>query len=88
MGGLVGVLRQRLVVEAARRVGIEREVELILPPEFEPGAADRVIAQLGGGMTIASRPGFGTRIDVWLPLSVDQVRAIEGARSSLDCDSG
>src|SRR3989442_11810707 len=28
--------RQRLVVELARRLGIEREVELVLPPELEP----------------------------------------------------
>ena len=35
MGELVRFLRQRLVMESSRRVGVERQVELILPAELE-----------------------------------------------------
>ncbi len=35
--------------------------------------------QLGGAMTIASTPGFGTRIDLWLPLSTDAATPAEGS---------
>ncbi len=52
MRHLVAVLRQRLVVIFARRVGIERQVELILPAEVEPRAADGVVAELRGGMAL------------------------------------
>jgi hypothetical protein len=38
MRDLVGVLRQRFVVVAARGFGIEAEVELVLPAEVEAGA--------------------------------------------------
>jgi hypothetical protein len=38
MRHLVGVLGQRLVVEAARGFRIEAEVELVLPAEVEAGA--------------------------------------------------
>ena len=37
MGELVRFLWQRLVVVAARRVGVERQAELIVPPELEAG---------------------------------------------------
>jgi CheY-like chemotaxis protein len=33
--------------------------------------------QLGGGLTIDSRPGEGTRVNLWLPISAHQVRADE-----------
>src|SRR5262249_23931313 len=46
MRDLVVILRQGLVVEPARRVGIERQVELILPAEVEARARHRVIANL------------------------------------------
>jgi PAS domain S-box-containing protein len=36
--------------------------------------------QLGGGMTIASKQGFGTRIDLWLPTSSTPV--VENGRSA------
>jgi len=32
-------------------------------------------SQLGGSLTIASRPGRGTNIDLWLPVSLDNVQA-------------
>lgn len=37
---------QRLVVEASRGVGIERQSELVVPAELEPGLAQRVVAVL------------------------------------------
>jgi len=43
---LVRLLGQRLVVVAARRVGVEREVELVLPAEVEARVGNRVVAQL------------------------------------------
>ena len=46
MRHLVGVLGQRLVVVAARGVGIESEVELVFPAEVETRAGQRVVAQL------------------------------------------
>ena len=48
--GLGTFLRQGLVVELARGFGIEREIELILPTEFEARFGDRVIAVLRAGM--------------------------------------
>jgi len=48
--GLRSLLRQGFVVKLARGFGIEREIELILPPEFEPGFGDGVVAVLGAGM--------------------------------------
>ena len=46
MRHLVRLLGQRLVVVAARGVGVEREVELVDPAELEAGAGERVVAQL------------------------------------------
>jgi CheY-like chemotaxis protein len=37
--------------------------------------AHGLASQLGGGLHIVSRPGLGTRIDVWLPVSADGVAA-------------
>ena len=48
MRDLVRVLRQRLVMEGARRVGVETEIELILPAEVESPARTRVVAQMRG----------------------------------------
>ncbi len=53
MGDLVGVLRQGLVVVGARRIRVEAEVELVLPAEVEPGAAQGVVAQLRAGWPLA-----------------------------------
>src|SRR3989454_12691315 len=44
--------RQRLVVELARRLRIEREVELILPPELEPRPRQRVVPVARAGMAL------------------------------------
>ena len=49
MGDLVGFFRQGLVVEIAGGFGVQSEVELVLPAEVEPGAGDRIVADLGGG---------------------------------------
>ncbi len=46
MGDLVGFLRQRLVVEILYGVGIEAEVELVLPADVEAGAGQRVVTKL------------------------------------------
>ena len=39
--------RQGLIMILFGRVGIERQVELVAPAEFEAGAAERVVADLG-----------------------------------------
>lgn len=36
-------------------------------------------AQLGGAMRISSKLGIGTNVDLWLPLSTEQVAKLEGA---------
>ena len=43
---LVRVLGHGFVVEVARLVGVEAEVELVLPAEFEARLGERVVAQL------------------------------------------
>src|ERR1700722_15845936 len=58
MRHLVAVLRQRLVVELARSVGIERQVELVLPAEVEARARHRVIANLRRGMALGEVRGM------------------------------
>jgi hypothetical protein len=59
MRHLVGLLRQRLVVEGCGGFRIEGEVELVLPAEFEAGARQRVVAQLGGRVTLGEIGGMG-----------------------------
>src|SRR5205807_10090075 len=44
--------RKGLVVEAARALGVEREVELIFPPELEARLAERVVPRLRAGMAL------------------------------------
>jgi hypothetical protein len=46
MRNLVGLLGEGLVVILARGVGIEREVELVVPAEVEARPRERVVAQL------------------------------------------
>ena len=53
MRELVRLLRQRLVVIGARRVGIEREVELVLPAELEAGLRQRIVARAAPGWPLA-----------------------------------
>ena len=48
MRHLVRLLGQRLVVVFLRGVGIEPEVELVLPAEIEARARERIVAQLRG----------------------------------------
>ena len=48
--GLRSFLRKGLVVELARGFGIERQIELIFPAEFEARFADGVVAVLRAGM--------------------------------------
>ena len=59
MRHLVRILRQRLVMELPCRVGVEAQVELVLPAEVEPRPADRVVAQLGGRMAFREVGGMG-----------------------------
>src|SRR3989442_3389296 len=50
-------LRKGLVVELARGLRIEREIELIFPAKFETRFADRVVAVLGAGMAFGEIGG-------------------------------
>jgi hypothetical protein len=52
VGNLGAVLGQGLVVELARLVRIEAEIELIVPAEFEARLGQRVIADLRAGMPL------------------------------------
>ena len=52
MGDLGAVGGQRLVVEAAGRLRIQRQVELVLPAELEARLAQRVVAQLRTRVTL------------------------------------
>src|SRR4029453_397382 len=57
----VGQLRalggQGLVVELARRLRVEREVELILPPELEARPRERVVPVAGAGVALGNVRG-------------------------------
>ncbi len=53
MRHLVGVLGQSLVVEGARPVRVQPQVELVLPAEFEARLGNGVVAQLGAGHALA-----------------------------------
>src|SRR3974390_2290736 len=57
MRHLVRLLGQRLVVIVARGVGIERQVELVLPAEFEARARQGVVAQLRGRVALGEVGG-------------------------------
>ena len=57
--GLGAFLRQGFVVELARGFGIEREIELIFPAEFEARFAKRVVAVLRAGMAFGEIGGVG-----------------------------
>ena len=58
MRGLCPFCGKRLVVEGFGRVRIETKVELIAPAEIEPRAAERIVAQLGGGMPLGEIGGM------------------------------
>ena len=57
MGEFVRFLRHGLVVVAARRVGVERQVELILPAEGEARLGQRVVARDRGRMALGEIGG-------------------------------
>ena len=57
MRGLRAFGRQSFVMKLARGLGIEREIELILPTKFEPRFADRVVAVLRAGMAFGQIGG-------------------------------
>ncbi len=48
---------QRLVVELARGVRVERQRELVVPPELEPRRGQRVVALLGARMPLGQVGG-------------------------------
>ena len=50
MRGLGAFGGEGLIVVLLGGVGIEAEVELVAPAEFEAGLAERVVADLGGGV--------------------------------------
>jgi len=52
MCGLGAFGGERLVVILLGGVGVEREVELVAPAEFEAGAAERIIAKLRCGVAL------------------------------------
>src|SRR5258708_3153600 len=57
MRDLVRLLGQRLVVVLARGVGVEREVELVDPPELEARARERIVADLRRRMALGEIGG-------------------------------
>lgn len=59
MGDLVGVLGHGLVVEVAGGVGVEGEVELVLPAELEAGARQGVVAQFRRRVAFGQVGGVG-----------------------------
>ena len=67
MRHLVRLLGQRLVMEGAGRFRVEREVELVLPAEFEAGARQRVVADFCRRMPLGEIGGMGG--DLYMPLS-------------------
>ena len=62
MGALGTFLRKGFVVEFARRVRIEREVELVLPAELESGFAQGVVPDLGAWMAFGQVGGVGRNL--------------------------
>ncbi len=52
MGDLCGVVRQRCVVELLGGIRIERQMELVFPPEFKPGLREGIVANLRAWMTL------------------------------------
>ena len=52
VGDLRAIGRQRLVVILERRIRIERQVELILPPELEARLAERIVAEVRAGVAL------------------------------------
>src|SRR6476620_11218150 len=57
--GLRALLRKRFIVEFAGGFGIERQIELIFPPELEARLRNRVVAVLRAGMAFGYIGGVG-----------------------------
>ncbi len=45
-------------------------------------------SQLGGALTIRSRPGLGTNVELWLPLSADELESAEATPDKLAAVAG
>jgi hypothetical protein len=60
-------LRQRLVVELARLVGIEPEVELVVPAELEARLRDRVVADLRAGWPLPRSAACAATLYAMMP---------------------
>ena len=59
VGGFEAGLGQRLVVVFLSQLGVERQVEMVLPAELEPGLAQDVIAVPGARVTLGQVGGMG-----------------------------
>jgi hypothetical protein len=57
MRGFMRLFRQRFVMEEPRRIGIETEIELILPAEIEPRAGHSVVSDLRRRMLLGEVAG-------------------------------
>ena len=57
MRGLGRLGGQRLVVELARGVGVQRQRELVVPAELEPGPRQRVVTVLRARMALGQIGG-------------------------------
>src|SRR5207248_7600107 len=60
---LVALLRQRRIVEGAGGLGIERQVELVLPAEIEARAGERVVARARSGVSLGEIDRKSTRLN-------------------------
>src|SRR5215510_14760275 len=60
VGNLGGIVGQRFVVEVFRCVGIEREIELILPAELEARLRQSVVSYLCTRMTLGQIRGMSS----------------------------
>ena len=59
VGGLGAFGGEGLVVVLLGGFGVEAEVELVAPAELEPGAAERVVVEPGGGVALGEVGGVG-----------------------------
>jgi len=85
VGHLMRILRQGLVMHGARAVGVEAEIELVLPPEFEASARQRVVTQLRDDAL--SRARFDFRWIDQFHLSLDPDTALKYHDETLPKDA-
>src|ERR1700722_19809901 len=62
MSGLGALLWQSFIVKFPRRLGVEREVELVFPAKFKTRLAQRVVAILRAGMALGQIGGVGRNL--------------------------